>query len=250
MVDEYRRRCDAAQQSRFFRRRVNIDGRATQNLSLESSRKSCKGLMMRLRRLGSRIAIAALSIGNTGSIIAMSTSGAGGPPADSKLDAARKIKVLTEVPMSFGSGQEDRSGRLEGFRPGTERRPQDGTKYRRARSGFRTRRSERQAMVAARPDGTQRTAAGVFAQRRLVTLLQKPARRAGTLARGTRKAGVKVASITYDPPTTLKRFADAYQIGYPMLSDKGSVVIRKYGILNANIPKVIRSSGFHFPAII
>ncbi|MGH7924703.1 MAG: hypothetical protein ACREQH_08945 [Candidatus Binatus sp.] len=35
----------------------------------------------------------------------MSTSAASGPPADSKLDTARKIKVLTEVPMSFRSGK-------------------------------------------------------------------------------------------------------------------------------------------------
>jgi len=38
-------------------------------------------------------------------MIAMSTSGASGPPADSKLDTARKVKVLTEVPMSFRTGQ-------------------------------------------------------------------------------------------------------------------------------------------------
>jgi hypothetical protein len=35
----------------------------------------------------------------------MSTSGAGGPPPDSKLDPARKIKVLTEVLTSRRSGQ-------------------------------------------------------------------------------------------------------------------------------------------------
>jgi hypothetical protein len=34
----------------------------------------------------------------------MGTSGAGGPPAESKLDAARKVKVLTEVPMAMRSG--------------------------------------------------------------------------------------------------------------------------------------------------
>ena len=35
----------------------------------------------------------------------MSTSGDSASPTESKLDAARKIKVLTEVPMSFGSGK-------------------------------------------------------------------------------------------------------------------------------------------------
>jgi len=35
----------------------------------------------------------------------MSASGAGASPTDSKLDAARKAKVLIEVPKAFGSGQ-------------------------------------------------------------------------------------------------------------------------------------------------
>jgi hypothetical protein len=60
---------------------------------------------MRLRRLGRRVAIAALALLSTGSIAAMSTSRDSAPPTESKLDAARKIKVLTEVPMSFGSGK-------------------------------------------------------------------------------------------------------------------------------------------------
>jgi cytochrome oxidase Cu insertion factor (SCO1/SenC/PrrC family) len=59
---------------------------------------------MRLRRLGRQVAIAALALFAIRGI-AMSTSGADGPPIDSKLDTARKIKVLTEVPMSFGSGK-------------------------------------------------------------------------------------------------------------------------------------------------
>jgi hypothetical protein len=58
---------------------------------------------------------------------------------------------------------------------------------------------------------------------------------------------VTVASISYDPPATLKRFADAYQIGYPMLSDKGSTVIREYGILNTNIPQGHPFYGIPFP---
>jgi hypothetical protein len=58
---------------------------------------------------------------------------------------------------------------------------------------------------------------------------------------------VQVASISYDPPGTLKRFGDAYQIGYPMLSDKGSAVIRKFGILNPNIPEGHPFHGIPFP---
>lgn len=61
--------------------------------------------MMRVGELASRVAIVALALFTTRGI-AMSTSGASaGPPADTKLDAARKVKVLTEVPMSFSSGK-------------------------------------------------------------------------------------------------------------------------------------------------
>lgn len=45
-----------------------------------------------------------------------------------------------------------------------------------------------------------------------------------------------------------RRFSDAYHIGYPMLSDKGSVVIRKFGIFNTNVPQdVTRFYGIPFP---
>jgi AhpC/TSA family protein/cytochrome c biogenesis DsbD-like protein len=56
-----------------------------------------------------------------------------------------------------------------------------------------------------------------------------------------------VASISYDSAATLKRFSDAYKIEYPMLSDKGSAVIRKYGILNTNIPEGHPFFGIPFP---
>jgi hypothetical protein len=46
----------------------------------------------------------------------------------------------------------------------------------------------------------------------------------------------------------LNRFAKAYHISYPMLSDQGSVVIRKFGILNTNVPPdVTRFYGIPFP---
>src|ERR1700746_2560515 len=60
---------------------------------------------MRLRRLRRQVTTAALALISTGSIAAMSTSGSSAPPTESKMDPARKIKVLTEVPMSFGSGK-------------------------------------------------------------------------------------------------------------------------------------------------
>jgi hypothetical protein len=45
-----------------------------------------------------------------------------------------------------------------------------------------------------------------------------------------------VATITYDSREVLDRFAVAYAIAYPMLSDAGSKVIRAFGIFNTNIP--------------
>ena len=43
--------------------------------------------------------------------------------------------------------------------------------------------------------------------------------------------------MTYGSQEVLHRFAEAYKLGYPLLSDKDSVVIREFGILNTNIPK-------------
>jgi len=65
---------------------------------------------------------------------------------------------------------------------------------------------------------------------------------------GFKHNGVNVASISYDSPEVLRHFAEAYNITYPMLSDKGSAVIRKFGILNTNVPPdVTRFYGIPFP---
>ena len=60
-------------------------------------------------------------------------------------------------------------------------------------------------------------------------------------------AGLRVAAVSYDSKATLKRFADAHQITYPLLSDQGSAVIRKFGILNTNIPDGNMFHGIPFP---
>lgn len=52
-----------------------------------------------------------------------------------------------------------------------------------------------------------------------------------------RAHGIHAASITYDKRETLQAFGAAYHIGYPLLSDVGSRVIRAFGILNTNIPE-------------
>jgi peroxiredoxin len=65
--------------------------------------------------------------------------------------------------------------------------------------------------------------------------------------KGLSRNEVHVATISYDPPETLKQFAGAHQITYPMLSDQGSAVIREFGILNTNIPPDTRFYGILFP---
>jgi hypothetical protein len=45
----------------------------------------------------------------------------------------------------------------------------------------------------------------------------------------------------------LRRFADAQHLGYPCLSDEGSAVITKFGILNTNVPAGNKFHGIPFP---
>jgi hypothetical protein len=45
--------------------------------------------------------------------------------------------------------------------------------------------------------------------------------------------GLGLAAISYDSPATLKAFADQRGITFPLLSDAGSAVIKRYGLLNA-----------------
>jgi hypothetical protein len=58
---------------------------------------------------------------------------------------------------------------------------------------------------------------------------------------------VKIAVISYDSQEILRRFSDAHKLDYPCLSDKDSVVIREFGILNSNIPKGHPFYGIPFP---
>jgi len=50
--------------------------------------------------------------------------------------------------------------------------------------------------------------------------------------------GLGLVAISYDPPETLKKFADSRGISFPLVSDPGSAIIRRYGLLNeAQDPK-------------
>ena len=63
---------------------------------------------------------------------------------------------------------------------------------------------------------------------------------------GFQAAGIRVYAVSYDPQDALQHFSDRYGITYDLLSDEGSEVIRRYGILNTLIdPTDPRSKQFY-----
>jgi hypothetical protein len=61
------------------------------------------------------------------------------------------------------------------------------------------------------------------------------------------KKGVRIAAVSYDAPDVLKRFADDYSIRFPLLSDRDSAVIRRFGIFNHNMAPGLRAYGVPHP---
>jgi hypothetical protein len=59
--------------------------------------------------------------------------------------------------------------------------------------------------------------------------------------------GIGLAVITYDPPATLQKFAAAYGITYPLISDVGSPIIKAYGLFNTTVEPGSRAFGVPFP---
>jgi len=59
--------------------------------------------------------------------------------------------------------------------------------------------------------------------------------------------GFRIAAVSYDSPKTLHNFAQQYQTGFPLLSDRDSAVIRSFGILNTNIAPELRAHGVPHP---
>jgi hypothetical protein len=62
-----------------------------------------------------------------------------------------------------------------------------------------------------------------------------------------KKQGLGLAAISYDSPETLKRFADARGIRFPLLSDPGSAIIRRYGLFNDTVEPGTRTYGVPWP---
>ncbi len=59
--------------------------------------------------------------------------------------------------------------------------------------------------------------------------------------------GIRLAAISYDSLETLAGFTEKYGIGFPLLSDSGSAVIRAFGIFNTNMASDLRAYGVPHP---
>jgi Disulphide bond corrector protein DsbC/AhpC/TSA family len=61
------------------------------------------------------------------------------------------------------------------------------------------------------------------------------------------KNGTRIAAVSYDSRENLAGFAQKHAIGFPLLSDKGSETIRRFGIFNFNMAPGLRSYGVPHP---
>lgn len=61
------------------------------------------------------------------------------------------------------------------------------------------------------------------------------------------KNGVRIAAVSYDSQEILRGFADKHGVGFPLLSDHDSTVIRRFGIFNTNIAAGLRAHGVPHP---
>jgi hypothetical protein len=59
--------------------------------------------------------------------------------------------------------------------------------------------------------------------------------------------GVRIAAVSYDPQEKLKGFSEEYRVGFPLLSDRDSAVIRRFGLFNSNIAPGLRAHGVPHP---
>lgn len=65
---------------------------------------------------------------------------------------------------------------------------------------------------------------------------------------GLKREGIAVAAVSYDPVAVLADFSARRGISFPLLSDPGSVTIRRYGIFNTTIPESNQQTyGVPFP---
>lgn len=63
-------------------------------------------------------------------------------------------------------------------------------------------------------------------------------------------AGYRLVGISYDPVDHLAAFAEKEQIGFPLLSDDGSEIIKGFGILNTEVNEKSRTYGIPYPMLV
>jgi hypothetical protein len=61
------------------------------------------------------------------------------------------------------------------------------------------------------------------------------------------RQGLGLVAISYDSPETLKAFSAARGITFPLLSDRGSAIIRRYGLFNTTVEPGSSTYGIPFP---
>jgi AhpC/TSA family/Thiol:disulfide interchange protein DsbD, N-terminal len=59
--------------------------------------------------------------------------------------------------------------------------------------------------------------------------------------------GLGLIAISYDPVETLRTFADSRGITFPLVSDQGSAIIKRYGLLNDTVDPKNRAFGVPHP---
>jgi peroxiredoxin len=63
-----------------------------------------------------------------------------------------------------------------------------------------------------------------------------------------KRRGFEIAGVSYDSAATLSDFSNRRGITFPLLSDRGSITIKKYGILNTTVPETNgQTYGIPFP---
>jgi hypothetical protein len=62
-----------------------------------------------------------------------------------------------------------------------------------------------------------------------------------------RKRGLGVAALSYDSVEILREFAERRKISYALLSDPGSAIIRRFGLLNPEYPEGNQAHGVPYP---
>ena len=61
------------------------------------------------------------------------------------------------------------------------------------------------------------------------------------------RQGLGLIAVSYDAPETLKKFADSRGITFPLISDTGSAIIRRFGLLNETVDPKSRTYGIPHP---